>query len=149
MFDLDNTLGDRAAAVRAWAAGFCAERALPTEATDWLVEVDNDGYSDRREVFTALADRYGLQSSIDELVGDYQRRIIGLTPEVEGATETLHRVRGAGHKIAIVTNGDADHLGVFDRTERRLAAKQGTGGEVAAEAAVRVRRGADEAKQQR
>lgn len=60
MFDLDNTLGDRAGAVRAWADGFAAERALRDGAVEWMLEIDRDGYRDRVEAFGLIRERFAL-----------------------------------------------------------------------------------------
>ncbi|MFF5172397.1 hypothetical protein ACFY3U_07165 [Micromonospora sp. NPDC000089] len=43
LFDLDNTLVDRSAAFRRWAAEFCADRHLPDDALAWLIATDRDG----------------------------------------------------------------------------------------------------------
>lgn len=43
LLDLDNTLIDRAAALRCWAESFAAALAAPADAADWLIMADRDG----------------------------------------------------------------------------------------------------------
>ena len=105
MIDLDNTLADRAGAVDSWIARFVADRGLEAEDAAWLNEVDNDGYSSRLEVFTAIKERFGLPAPVAELLADYQTEIIDLTQPVPGATACLTELRTNGWEIAIVTNG--------------------------------------------
>ena len=52
MLDLDNTLVDRRAAVRAWTWEFVGEWDLPVEAHGWILDQDQDGYANRRKVLT-------------------------------------------------------------------------------------------------
>ncbi len=105
MIDLDNTLGNRTRAVQAWAHEFSEDWALPLGAVDWILEHDNDGYSSRAEVFTAIKERYSVPVHVEQLLSGYQERVIGLAAPTEGALEALVGLRSAGHTIAIVTNG--------------------------------------------
>jgi putative hydrolase of the HAD superfamily len=47
LFDLDNTLADRAAAFIRWTAMFCDEFNIPDALTSWIVDVDGDGFVPR------------------------------------------------------------------------------------------------------
>ena len=105
MIDLDNTLADRAGAVDSWIARFVADRGLEAEDATWLSEIDNDGYSSRLEVFTAIKERFGLPSPVAELLAEYQTEIVELAQPVPGATACLAELRANGWEIAIVTNG--------------------------------------------
>lgn len=105
MIDLDNTLGDRAGAVDAWIATFVARHQLDTVDADWIRTLDNDGYSTRLEVLTAIKERFGLPTPIGLLLSSYQSDVIELTNPVPGAAECLTQLRAAGWTIAIVTNG--------------------------------------------
>lgn len=118
MIDLDNTLGDRERAVHAWIDDFVLQQQLGPEAAAWMRVLDNDGYSSRLEVMTAVRARFDLPDTVSELLGAYQRRIVDLTRPVRGAHECLRGLRANGWKIAIVTNGSTkqqnakiDHLG--------------------------------------
>ena len=55
MVDLDNTLGDRQRAVEAWTAEFVVRHGWDTDRIEWLLSLDNDGYSSRAEVFQTIA----------------------------------------------------------------------------------------------
>lgn len=105
MIDLDNTIGDREAAVRRWVAEFCAEHQLPDDAAAWIFELDNDGYSSRDEVFVAIRNRYSIEPHLTALVASYRARVVELTEPTTGAIEALHQIKADGHAIAIVTNG--------------------------------------------
>lgn len=105
MIDLDNTFGNRAEAVAAWAERFCNEHELPEGTAAWILAADNDGYSARADVFTAIRSRYGLCDPIEELLGAYRADVIALAAPTEGALECLAALRLAGHIIAIVSNG--------------------------------------------
>ena len=107
MFDLDNTLGDRAGAVRRWAVQFAEERQLPDGAVQWILDRDEDGYRDRTEVFEEVRHRFDLATPTRELVATYRTAVVELTAEVAGATDCLVKVRAQGHTVAIVTNGSS------------------------------------------
>lgn len=107
MIDLDNTLVDRAGAVRAWAHEFVAEHRLADGGVARIVELDADGYSDRRQVFTALRSSFDLTPSVDELLDAYRARVVELTEPAEGATACLASMRARGWSVVIVTNGSS------------------------------------------
>lgn len=107
MIDLDNTLVDRAGAVRAWADEFVAEHGLADDALARIVELDADGYSDRRRVFGALRTSFGLTPSVDELLAAYRSRVVELTEPADGATACLASMRARGWSVVIVTNGSS------------------------------------------
>lgn len=104
MFDLDNTLADRAAAVEAWASEFVATHDLNDEHRRWLIELDGDGYTSRRHVFDTIAERFALEEP-EALLAKYRRRAIELITLMPGAADCLGRLRANGHRLAIVTNG--------------------------------------------
>jgi HAD superfamily hydrolase (TIGR01549 family) len=105
MFDLDNTLLDREAAFARWARSFCVARGLPDEAQAWLVAADDDGFREREEVFAGLRSRYGIDDSVEALIHAYfQEYATGFEFPVE-SRNALRRLRSAGWKAAIVTNG--------------------------------------------
>lgn len=118
MIDLDNTLADRARAVDEWAVDFAAERGLGSDDVQWIKTLDNDGYSNRVDVFASLADRFQLTEPVEELLLAYQARIVDLTRPVPGALACLAEMRAMSWQIALVTNGSTkqqnakiDHLG--------------------------------------
>lgn len=121
MIDLDNTLADREAAVRAWIAEFCEQESLPDDARSWILATDNDGYSARADVLQAIKDRFALSTPLDQFLADYQKRVVELNVPVAGAVECLQVLRELGWPLAIVSNGSSkqqhskiDHLGLRD-----------------------------------
>ena len=108
MIDLDNTLNDREAAFRAWAAEQCAERGLDRSSVDWIVEVDEDGYGDRAGIQAAIFERLGWTGPTGELQRRYREGIRRHLVESTGATACLEALRAAGHTVVVVTNGGTE-----------------------------------------
>lgn len=105
LFDLDNTLFDRAGTVRRLAEAFAAARNLGDADIEWLIEADQDGFADRHQMWTEAKWRLSLAESVEELVQEYQDQYMaGIEPdeEVLGAMKSL---RDAGWTIGIITNG--------------------------------------------
>jgi putative hydrolase of the HAD superfamily len=105
LFDLDNTLVDRQATFRRWAESFAADHRLDLQAVDWLCEADNDGFARRIDVFGEACRRYGLREDPDDLTSTYWADYVACycpDPSVVGA---LDRLRKAGWRVGIVTNG--------------------------------------------
>jgi putative hydrolase of the HAD superfamily len=106
LFDLDNTLIDRAGAFREWATRFTADRALGPQEIEWLERIDDDGFAPRSEFFAEVRRRYGLAESVDDLVARYRTEYPRcVRPPSEATRAALHDLRVRGWKIAIVTNG--------------------------------------------
>jgi FMN phosphatase YigB (HAD superfamily) len=104
-FDLDNTLIDRDAAFRGWATAFAAGHSLDDGAVDWFLGMDLGGYRPRPELFAAARDRFGLAEEVPALVAAYNVEHPQFTwcePEV---LDGLARLRAAGWRVAVVTNG--------------------------------------------
>ncbi|MDT8915913.1 HAD family hydrolase [Amycolatopsis sp. PS_44_ISF1] len=117
LFDLDNTLVDRAEGLRRWAWEFCADHRLGPEDAEWLVAADRDGLEPRDTFFAAVRARFSLSESVAELIEDFRERNSALIPVVPGVRCGLPRLRAAGWRIGVVTNGDADEqLGTLVRT---------------------------------
>lgn len=104
-FDLDNTLVDRQAAYLAWVGAFVAARCLPAAAFDRLVELDQDGFASREEVFGPLREEFGLADSVAELIAAYRVEYPPCVPKAPESAAALERLRGAGFLVALVTNG--------------------------------------------
>ena len=96
LFDLDGTLVDRAAGLRAWAVEFCTDHGLAPAEADWLVAADGDGRVPKEEFFARTRERYALTSSFDELWQQYRDRQPALIPVYDGVLEGLARLRTAG-----------------------------------------------------
>lgn len=108
LFDLDNTLVDRAVGLRSWAEEFCRRHGLNGEAAAWIVEADGDGLAPKESFFSELRRRYRLHDSVEQLWADYRRRHPTLIPASPCALDGLDQLREAGWKIGVVTNGLTD-----------------------------------------
>ena len=107
LFDLDNTLLDREAAFAAWARRFCDDWALPDGAHAVLVTADDDGYRPRDELFTEVHDRFDLDVPVDDLLEAYHVDYPACFSFPDASRAALRRLRSAGWKVAVVTNGPA------------------------------------------
>ncbi|MER7128644.1 HAD family hydrolase [Streptosporangium saharense] len=117
LFDLDNTLVNLGEAFQVWTAEFVDEHRLGSDAVDWLIALDQEGYPHREAFFGKVREHFALPGSVEELWGRYRKRmpyLVRCRPEV---MDGLARLRAAGWKVAIVTNGTADNqLGKIQRT---------------------------------
>jgi putative hydrolase of the HAD superfamily len=103
--DLDETLVDRSAAFRRWAAELASDRGLDAQVVEWLVVEDRGGMRPREELFALVKDRLGWSEPLSELIDGFNGRFpthFHCHVEVRAA---LTRARQAGWSIAIVTNG--------------------------------------------
>lgn len=106
LFDLDNTLIDRAAAFREWASRFVQSYGVGgKEQTDWLVAADADGSEHRLALFERACARFELEEDPAELARRYRRDFPRLARPAHGALEAIARLRDGGWRTAIVTNG--------------------------------------------
>ena len=114
LFDLDRTLTDRDLLFREWAASFSARHGLPTEAIELLVEQDADGYGDKAEMFATVVEHFEVSlqvsSEVDAFFTDFgsRHRVTTLV------RSSLEKLRGAGWRIGIVTNGSPTQLGKIE-----------------------------------
>lgn len=113
---------DRAAGLRLWAAEFCAGRDIDAREVEWIVAADGDGLVPKIEFFTRLRERLSLPDSVAELEAQYRHRHPALIPAVPGALAGLARLRHAGWKIGLVTNGLAD-IQLATMTHTRVAGR--------------------------
>ncbi|GAB3697078.1 HAD family hydrolase [Nocardiopsis oceani] len=124
LFDLDNTLVDRAAGLWAWAAEFCAEHGITSEEVRWIERADGDGLVPKEEFFSRVRERYALADTVPELWARYRERHPALIPPLPGALTGLGALREEGWRIGVVSNGFADvqhrtlrHSGVAERVD--------------------------------
>lgn len=106
LFDLDNTLVERAPAFHRSAVRLAADHGLdPAVAVPFIVEVDGGGRVVWEDWFPLVKERFALGPSVDELIAEHRPRYVG-EYRVEPATaDALGRLRAAGWRIGIVTNG--------------------------------------------
>ena len=103
LLDLDDTLFDRTAALRAWAeVAARAQLGRPLTIAEWyvLVEIDGRGHRARDEFAADARARLGL--SIDPTQFGHVL-VEHITPEPD-ARETIERLMGT-FRVAVVTNG--------------------------------------------
>jgi putative hydrolase of the HAD superfamily len=105
LFDLDNTLVDRQAAFERWARGFVAEFGLPGDAVAYLIDVDEDGFATREQVFEAARARYALPDPVDALIAAYRETYLEFFEPDPPVGEALEKLRHQGWRVGIVTNG--------------------------------------------
>lgn len=106
LFDLDDTLIDRRAAFRRWAAWWCQSRGLPDDTCQWLLANDWDGFRPRTLVFGELRERFSLEDTALELVGAFEATFSRFVEPIEDPLlAALKRLRGEGWRIGVVTNG--------------------------------------------
>ncbi|NDL56715.1 HAD family hydrolase [Phytoactinopolyspora mesophila] len=105
LLDLDDTLLDRTAAMRAWAQRFLGEIDAPQSDIDWLLNKDAGAPLPLREFVVDLKDRYGLEGTLDEVAeGILEGLVSGMTVEPVVAS-ALKAASDGGWTTFIVTNG--------------------------------------------
>jgi putative hydrolase of the HAD superfamily len=105
LIDLDNTLIDRDECFARWADAFATEHEL-ADAVPWLVEQDRDGFVPRHLFFERVRARFGIDTSVQELVRAFRETYALHTPAPPAeARALLEELRTADWKIAVVTNG--------------------------------------------
>jgi putative hydrolase of the HAD superfamily len=105
LFDLDNTLFDRAGTYRQWALEYVRNAGLGEGDAEWLCEVDQDGSADRYSMWELAKSRFSLEESVDHLIETHKqgyRALMKPDNDVNGALQTL---RNVGWRLGIVTNG--------------------------------------------
>ncbi len=108
LFDLDNTLVDRATGLRRWAQEFCLQRGLDGGAVEWIVDADGDGLVPKEIFFERLRQRFQLNEPAAQMWAAYRRRHPELIRPYPGALDGLRRLRRQGWAAGVVTNGSAD-----------------------------------------
>lgn len=99
--DLDNTIADRDAAVRAWLE-HASKEALPARFDhEALITRDGGGHGDRRPFFRALSAALGISTSAAR--ARFRREIAASFVERPDATALLARFPGP---VVVITNGD-------------------------------------------
>jgi HAD superfamily hydrolase (TIGR01549 family) len=117
LFDLDNTLVDRQAAFAEWAAEFAGARGLGDDALGWVLDADARLPGPKGPLFHAIRDQFGLAESADDLWRHYRQRMPELARCRPVDLQGLRRLRSAGWRTGIVTNGMTDNQrGKIERT---------------------------------
>jgi putative hydrolase of the HAD superfamily len=114
-FDLDGTLFDRDAAVRAlfaeqhgvferWLGGIAREHFV-----ERLLELDDHGHADKRATYGVLVRELGLDAALGERLVDHYRDIYScFGGPFADALPTLTALRARGLELGLITNGRVD-----------------------------------------
>lgn len=114
--DLDETLLERREALRRWASGFASDRELPPGAVEQMLDEDHHGARTRTQFVEAVNARFDLQPP---LTLDYLRDYVRCFTLAATTVQALRRVRSAGWRIAIASNGDQPQLDKIDHVGLR------------------------------
>jgi HAD superfamily hydrolase (TIGR01549 family) len=109
LFDLDNTLVDRDKAFRAWVEEFVVAEGLDDAARTFLLMADAHHSASMENFFATIAQTFGLSVQPDQLWRQYRRRMPELASCHPDDHDALARLRRAGWRIGIVTNGMRDN----------------------------------------
>lgn len=122
-FDLDDTLLDRRKTFRLYAEALFTQlrslwktEVLPDEFVRQVAVFDRLGYAPRQEFVERIVDEFGREGAIanrgrivKELLDNFYEGFAALAVPMPGMTEALQAARGAGLKIALVTNGSTQN----------------------------------------
>jgi putative hydrolase of the HAD superfamily len=108
LFDLDNTLANRAAAFDKWTEIFVSRFALEPDAATWLLSIDGDGITPRPVLLRGAIEEFGLDATVEELVDWYAQSYIACFERESESIDAVLALRNAGWKIAVVTNGPTE-----------------------------------------
>ena len=109
LFDLDNTLFDRASAFRAWAEWWVESVGLGQAEVEWFCEMDEDGNADRRSVWISAKSKFGLPEPVDDLLASQRSAYLDRCTPDDSVLEALVSLRLSGWRIGVVTNGEMPH----------------------------------------
>ncbi|WP_238353943.1 HAD family hydrolase [Paenibacillus sp. 23TSA30-6] len=114
IFDLDNTLIHRKQAFAVYTERF-VERFIVAEdpasqaaVTEHIRLADQDGYRDKRELYTELHADLELKNpdtTVQEMLGFWYGEFHKFTVLMDGAKEVLSELRSRGLKLGIITSG--------------------------------------------
>lgn len=114
IFDLDNTLIHRKQAFAAYTERFIEQFIVAEEpeiraaVIERIRLADQDGYRDKRELYTELHADLELKNpdtSVQEMLGFWYGEFHKFTVLMDGAKEILSELRSRGVKLGIITNG--------------------------------------------
>ncbi len=80
---------------------------LPEGAHAYLIAADDDGFRDRAELFAGVRQRFDLADSVEALVEAYHVDYPAAFTFPDSSRAALRRLRTAGWKVGVVTNGPA------------------------------------------
>jgi len=104
LFDLDDTLFDRTAALGRWVAAHVGT--LAAEDLAWVIELDDRGRRPRLAFAASLIERFALPRTASELAAAFPAELAAQVEPEDGVRATVERL-ARRHRVAIVTNGGA------------------------------------------
>ncbi|WP_241899809.1 HAD family hydrolase [Deinococcus sp. UR1] len=123
LFDLDGTLHDRAATLRAWLAEHTRQFGLPDTYAPRFLELEDHGYRPKAQVIPQLVQELGLPHDPQTLLDTYAHHVRHAVP-MPHAHAVLRELRARGVRVGVVTNGwedlqraCADRCGLTDLTD--------------------------------
>jgi HAD superfamily hydrolase (TIGR01549 family) len=109
LFDLDDTLIDRRAAFNAWAEEFVTAQGLDDAALTFLLMADAHHSGPMDGFFATVCQTFDLAEPSSQLWAQYRRRMPELASCRAEDLDALRRLRRAGWRIGIATNGMTDN----------------------------------------
>jgi len=121
LFDLDNTLLDRTRTFERFTNGFIDTYFSHLDETreifDRIIELDQDGYKDKEELFAVLLEElpWNVRPEQSELLAFYKREYVNHALLMEQAREVVEELRKK-YRLGLITNGKtAIQHGKIDR----------------------------------
>ncbi|UBV41890.1 HAD family hydrolase [Deinococcus taeanensis] len=104
LFDLDGTLHDRAATVRAWLREHVRHFGLPDGYAERFLALEDHGYRPKADVIPQLVREFGLKHDPQVLLDTYAGHVEHAAP-MPHALQVLRVLRERGVRTGVVTNG--------------------------------------------
>lgn len=109
LFDLDETLHDRATSIEAFLAEHCGRVGVPTDLraayTARFHVLDERGYAPKDRVYAALAAEFGFGGDGAALHADFREHSFRTGVLFPDVSDTLAALRARGLRLGLVTNG--------------------------------------------
>jgi putative hydrolase of the HAD superfamily len=111
IFDLDNTILDRTTTFKNFTVGFLKAYFAHLDPNQQILEriilLDEDGYKDKLELFTALLEElpWKEKPEVAELLDYYNREYVKSAVLMDHAREVIQHIRNKNYKTGLITNG--------------------------------------------
>jgi len=105
LLDLDNTLVGRAEAFASWASGEVDAAGGSADALAAILAADEGGHGSKEALAQVLIERLGWDEDVPAAIERFRAGILDGVRVYDGVLFALDVLRGAGHRVAIVTNG--------------------------------------------
>ncbi|MFE5291336.1 HAD family hydrolase [Isoptericola sp. NPDC056618] len=105
LLDLDNTLVRRAEAFASWATGEVEVVGGSTGDLAAILTADEGGHGSKAALARVLIDRLGWDDDVPAAIERFRAGILEGVRPYDGVVSSLDALRGAGGRVAVVTNG--------------------------------------------